>query len=198
MRVVSGSAKGRHLKSPRSSATRPVMDRVKTALFDILHGAVADSRFLDLFAGTGSVGIEALSRGAAAATFVELSLEALTIVRQNLSITGLAPRAETIHADAFRFLERAHAAGERYDLVYVAPPQYGGLAARAVAQLDAAPLTGPGNLVIVQVHPIERRDFTSLPLHMLHQTDERRYGSTALLFFEHGQDDSSHASALEA
>ena len=185
MRVVSGSAKGRRLKSPKTTGTRPVMDRVKTALFDILAPQIAGVRFLDLFAGTGGVGIEALSRGAASATFVELSQEMVGLVRENLAITGLSAQAETVRADAFRFLESAHAAQRHYDIVYVAPPQYQGLAARAIAALDAAPLTDPGGLVIAQVHPRERDTLDTLTLQRLEPTDERRYGSTLLIFYEH-------------
>ncbi len=188
MRVVAGTAKGRQLKGPKIAGTRPVMDRVKTALFDILAPRIRDSRFLDLFAGTGSVGIEALSRGAAAATFVELSAEMLKLVRENLTITRLSPGAETVRSDAFAFLASAYRSGRRYDIVYVAPPQYEGMAARAVTQLDASPLTEPEGLVIAQVHPRERGDFDSLALQHLRLVDERRYGSTLLIFFEHTDD----------
>lgn len=185
MRVVAGSAKGRRLLAPKGPGTRPVMDRVKTALFDILASEVEGGRFLDLFAGTGGIGIEALSRGAEAATFIELGPEALRYVRRNLETTGLAARAETIRADAFKFLEEARAAGRRYDIVYVAPPQYQGMAARALAQLDTAPLTEPGGLVIAQIHPRERGELDALALTRLRRYDERRYGSTLLCFYEH-------------
>lgn len=187
MRVISGAAKGRKLKSPKSPGTRPVMDRVKTALFDILNGDVEDATFLDLFAGTGGVGIEALSRGATSATFVEMSPQVLALVRENLAITGLADRAEAVRADAFRFLEGAAAAGRTFDIIYVAPPQYQGMAARALAQLDAAPLTPPGGQVIVQIHPRERGDLDALTLTTLEETDQRRYGSTLLVFYERRQ-----------
>ncbi|HEU5441692.1 MAG TPA: 16S rRNA (guanine(966)-N(2))-methyltransferase RsmD [Ktedonobacterales bacterium] len=196
MRVVAGSAKGRKLKAPKTTSTRPVMDRVKTALFDILAGEVVDARFLDLFAGTGGIGIEALSRGASAATFVELGAEALACVRDNLAITRLSDHAEIQRADAFQFLEQAAANGRRYDIVYVAPPQYKGMAARALTQLDRAPLTEPGGLVIVQIHPHERPEFDSLSLTYLHPVDERRYGSTTLIFYEHtSEDEASPADA---
>src|SRR5436309_2781754 len=105
MRVVTGEAKGRKLKTPKTPGTRPIMDRVKTALFDILSTEVEDARFLDLFAGTGSVGIEALSRGAAHATFIEMNHKMLQLVRENLQITDLTDRAETLHSDAFKFLQ---------------------------------------------------------------------------------------------
>ncbi|HEX6543397.1 MAG TPA: 16S rRNA (guanine(966)-N(2))-methyltransferase RsmD [Ktedonobacterales bacterium] len=190
MRVISGSARGRKLKSPRSSETRPIMDRVKTALFDILAPEIMGMRVLDLFAGTGAVGIEALSRGAESATFIERSPEAWRLVRENLVITGLSDRAEVLRADAFAYLQQAAAANRRYDLVYVAPPQYEGLAARALAQLDAAPLTEPDGLVIVQIHPQERASLDALSLKRLRRYDERKYGSTLLLFYTH--DEESH------
>ena len=189
MRVVTGEAKGRRLKAPKTAGTRPIIDRVKTALFDILSTRVEDARFLDLFAGTGSVGIEALSRGAAHATFIEMSHSVLKLVRENLKITGLGDRAETLHADAFKFMQ-AHAkaqacASERaYDIIYVAPPQYHELAAHALAMLDASPLVAPGGLVIVQIHPKERPVVAAVPLTRLALTDERKYGSTLLMFYE--------------
>ena len=185
MRVVAGSAKGRRLKSPPNTDTRPVMDRVKTALFDILTGDVVEARFLDLFAGTGSIGIEALSRGATFATFVELGPDTVRCVRENLAITGLAAQAEVLRADAFRFVEQAHARGTRYDIVYVAPPQYQSMASRAIALLDASPLTESGGLVVAQIHPREHGDLDALALKTLEQYDERKYGSTLLRFYQH-------------
>jgi 16S rRNA (guanine(966)-N(2))-methyltransferase RsmD len=184
MRVVAGSAKGRRLIGPKTPGTRPVMDRVKTALFDILAPDVDDTRFLDLFAGTGGIGIEALSRGAASATFVELSAEALRCLRQNLASTGFERRAQVLRTDAFAYLAGAHAAGTHYEIVYVAPPQYQGLASRALAALDAQPLSAPGGLVIVQIHPREGAELAAVPLTHLRTIDQRRYGSTLLLFYE--------------
>ena len=193
MRVISGSARGRKLKSPKSDETRPIMDRVKTALFDILAPDINGIRVLDLFAGTGAVGIEALSRGAEAATFIERSPDAWRLVRENLALTHLSDRAEVLRADAFAYLQQAAATNRRFDLVYVAPPQYAGLAARALSQLDAAPLTEPDGLVIVQIDPQGRADLDTLPLQRLQKYDERKYGSTLLLFYTH--DEESHATS---
>lgn len=199
MRVVAGSAKGRKLKAPKTAGTRPVMDRVKTALFDILAGDVRGARFLDLFAGTGGIGIEALSRGAQLATFVELEAEALACVRENLATTRLGANAETLRADAFQFLKQAAASGRRYEIVYLAPPQYQGMARRALLALDAEPVTEPGGLVIVQIHPHERREFDDLSLERLEAVDERRYGSTVLIFYEHrGPEESEPAEPADA
>ena len=195
MRVVTGEAKGRKLKAPKTAGTRPIIDRVKTALFDILSTRVEDARFLDLFAGTGSVGIEALSRGAAHATFIEMNHSVLKLVRENLKITGLGDRAETLQADAFKFLQSNAAqngnAQRVYDMIYVAPPQYHEMAARALAMLDSSPLLAEDGLVIVQIHPKERSAVASVPLTRLVLSDERKYGSTLLMFYEtvSGQDD---------
>lgn len=197
MRVVAGSAKGRKLKAPKTAGTRPVMDRVKTALFDTLGGDVRGARFLDLFAGTGGIGIEALSRGAQSATFVELGTEALACVRDNLATTRLAEHAEVLRADVFQFLQQAAASGRRFDIIYVAPPQYQGMARRALLALDTAPLTEPGGLVIVQIHPHERREFDDLTLGRLELVDERRYGSTVLIFYEHRQPQADEATPAE-
>ncbi|SRR6266436_3532694 len=196
MRVVAGEAKGRRLKTPKTAGTRPIIDRVKTALFDILSVRVEDAHFLDLFAGTGSVGIEALSRGAARATFIEMNAAVLTVVRENLHITGLADRAETLHADAFKFLLAR--ATTPYDIIYVAPPQYKGMAARALALLDGSPLVPDTGLVIVQIHPKERAEIAAVPLTRLVLTGERRYGSTLLMFYEVSKEQSTNVDTSTA
>ncbi len=194
MRVVTGEAKGRKLKCPKTPGTRPIIDRVKTALFDILSTRVEDARFLDLFAGIGSVGIEALSRGAASATFIEMNYSVLKLVRENLKITGLGDRAETLHSDAFKFLQlyssenqslsKGQGREREYDIIYVAPPQYHEMAARALQLLDHSRLVQDTGMVIVQIHPKERPVLAAVPLTRLTLTDERRYGSTLLMFYE--------------
>lgn len=196
MRVVAGEAKGRRLKGPKTEGTRPIIDRAKTALFDILSWRVEDATFLDLFAGVGGVGIEALSRGAASATFVEIDPAVLTILRENLQTTRLADRAESLRSDAFVFLESAR--GRHFDIIYVAPPQYQGMAARALRQLDSRPVTEPGGLVIAQVHPRERAELDQLALSRLRRYDERRYGSTLLVFYEHALSEQRGAAATQA
>jgi 16S rRNA (guanine966-N2)-methyltransferase len=192
MRVVTGAAKGRKLKGPKTPGTRPIIDRVKTALFDILSWHIEEARFLDLFAGTGGVGIEALSRGAASATFIEMSIPIVKLIRENLTITGLSEHAEVLHMDSFKFLQNhaalttqnASAPIRAYDMIYVAPPQYQEMAARALGMLDSSPLLAENGQVIVQVHPKERPGVVAVPLKRLTQTDERRYGSTLLLFYK--------------
>jgi 16S rRNA (guanine(966)-N(2))-methyltransferase RsmD len=178
MRVISGTAKGRKLKAVPGDTTRPVTDRVKEAVFDIVGTHVREARFLDLFAGTGGVGIEALSRGAREAVFVEKAKAALDTVRFNLEHTRLAARARVVRADVFDFLSGTPQA---FEYIYVAPPQYRDLWLAVLRALDERPgwLAGDGEIV-VQIDPRERQ-----PIELRHfeVVDERRYGSTLVLFF---------------
>lgn len=178
MRVIAGSAKGRKLKSPRGPGTRPILDRVKVALFDILGSVVVDANFLDLFAGTGSVGIEALSRGAARATFVEASIGAARIIKENLALTGLADRAVVIRQDVFKFL--AQAQEQQFDIIYVAPPQYKGLVVLTLRALDSKRILSPAGILVAQWFPKEN---TPVELRNLQLSLERQYGDTLLSFY---------------
>lgn len=119
MRVITGSARGRKLKELTGLDTRPTTDRVKEAIFSIIQFDLEGRRVLDLFAGTGQLGIEALSRGAAAAVFVEQRREAAALVRDNLELTGLASSARVVGGDAFAFLQSAK---ETFDIIFIDPP----------------------------------------------------------------------------
>lgn len=185
MRVIAGTAKGRKLLSVPGDTTRPIADRVKSALFSILESqeAIRGRRWLDLFGGTGGVGIEALSRGAAQVVFVEKDGRAVQVIGQNLRSTGLGEggRSHVVRGDAFSYLARADL--RPFDLIYVAPPQYQGLWKKALLAVDARPelLTERGQ-VVVQIFPKE--DDPSLALSTLVRYDERQYGSTKLMFYE--------------
>jgi 16S rRNA (guanine966-N2)-methyltransferase len=120
VRVIAGIAKGRTLDAPRGGATRPATDRIRETLFAILEPVLEGARVLDLFAGAGTLGIEALSRGAAHVTFVERSAEALKALRKNIATTGFADRAEVVGANVLGFLERPIAGP--YDVVFCDPP----------------------------------------------------------------------------
>lgn len=179
MRVIAGEAKGRKLALVSGETTRPITDRVKEAVFSILGDQVRGAAFLDLFAGTGGVAIEALSRGAARATLVEKERRAIKVIRANLEATGLALRARVVRQDVFQFLP---ACTEQFDLVYVAPPQYQGLWAKAVRLLDGVDILAERGEVIVQIYPKEYED---LDLERLTPYDQRKYGSTLVVFYEH-------------
>ncbi len=180
IRVIAGSAKGRRLKMAPGDRTRPIMDRVKEALFSILGRSVVGSNFLDLFAGTGSVGIEALSRGARHALFADIDRLALKTIQENLALTNLSEKAVVRRIDAFALLKQQPPV--QYDFIYIAPPQFHDLWRRALGALEANPRwIPPGTIVIVQIAPTEQQ---AAPLKRLKPYDERRYGKTMLWFFE--------------
>lgn len=178
MRVIAGRAKGRKLHSVPGPGTRPMTDRAKSALFSILGDSVPAARFLDLFAGTGQVGIEALSRGAARAVFVEKGEAALRTIHQNLNLTGLQANADVRKADVFQYLGRP---AEPFDVIYVAPPQYRGLWKQTLTLLDQrVEWLAEDGWIIVQIHPVE---FENITLENLALFDQRQYGSVMLCFY---------------
>jgi 16S rRNA (guanine966-N2)-methyltransferase len=172
VRVVAGRWGGRRLQAPSGDATRPTSDRVREALFSILADRVDGACVLDLFAGSGALGIEALSRGAAAATFVDSAPAAIRAVRANLE--ALAAEAEVRRSDARRFLDSASGDARQYDLVFLDPPYR--LAGRLGGELTAAlpAVLAPGAAVIAES---DRRAPLELQLPIL---DERRYGDTLI------------------
>jgi 16S rRNA (guanine(966)-N(2))-methyltransferase RsmD len=179
MRVISGTAKGRKLHSVPGDLTRPITDRVKEALFNIIGPDVRESSWWDVFAGTGAVAIEALSRGAAFARLTDLNKAPLETIKKNLELTGLAGLAEARRADAYALL--ASTADRHFDYIYIAPPQYKGMWLRALGALDAHPswLDDDG-WVVVQIDP---KEFAPGELHRLKLFDQRRYGTTLLHFY---------------
>jgi 16S rRNA (guanine966-N2)-methyltransferase len=193
MRVIAGTAKGRTLRSPRTQDTRPITDRAKESLFGILGPRIPGRRFLDLFAGTGSVGIEALSRGAAHATFVERTASALADIRHNLDATHLAAHAEVRSADVFAYLRGTPAP---FDVIFVAPPQWRGLWTRTVQLLDERPgWLAPDGVIVAQHDPTESAD---IPLRRLLMSSERTYGRVRFTFFGPPGDEASGPSAQRA
>jgi 16S rRNA (guanine(966)-N(2))-methyltransferase RsmD len=180
LRVIGGEARGRKLRMVPGEGTRPISDRVKESLFNILGGEVEQANVLDLFAGTGSVGIEALSRGAAWATFIENDPKACQVIRENLLHTRLEARGDILRGDVFRLLTRPPQ--RAYDLVHIAPPQYRDLWDRTLLLLDEhIEWLRPDATVVVQVHPVEVHPVS---LSRLQEFDRRKYGSTLLVFYE--------------
>lgn len=178
MRVIGGTAKGRALKSVPGDSTRPILDRVKVPLFDILRPRLADTSILDLFAGTGAVGIEALSQGARHCVFLDTNARAIATIRDNLTTTELIDRAEVRHTDAFVYLRNC---SRSFDLIYVAPPQYKGIWIEALRTIAERPhLLTCDATVIVQIDP---KEYEELDLGALKKTQERRYGNTILVFY---------------
>lgn len=162
--------------------TRPITDRVKEALFNILGPDIPDSSFLDLFGGTGSVGIEALSRGAGYVRFIDLNRPAIQTIRANLETTRLTAQAQVLQADTFHYLKQAP--DRQFDTIFIAPPQYKGLWLKALQALDDQPgWLAPEGWVIVQIDPVE---YETVALKSFVEFEQRRYGSTLLVFYDTG------------
>jgi 16S rRNA (guanine966-N2)-methyltransferase len=189
MRVVGGSARGKSLFMVPGRGTRPITDRVKTSLFDILRPRLQGVNMLDLFAGTGSVGIEALSQGAAHCTFLDTGDLAIAVIKKNLAHTRLFDRALVKCADALKFLKKTE---KTFDLIYVAPPQYKNLWTKSLHLIaerpeilrkapDGSDDDQDAALVIAQ---IDRREYEELDLGAIRETRQRRYGNTLLVFYE--------------
>ena len=179
-RIISGTAKGRRLASVPGDVTRPITDRVKEALFNILGMDIRDSSLLDLFAGTGSVGIEALSRGARYVRFIDRHRLAIKTIKSNLDSTNLSNVGEVIQLDAFSHL--GNEPDHQFDYVFIAPPQYKGLWKKALITLDEnTAWLSDDAWVIVQIDPTEIEE---IKLGYLEESERRKYGSTLLLFYE--------------
>jgi len=176
MRVVAGRYGGRRLVAPPGSATRPTSDRVREALFSVLGAAVEGARVLDLYAGSGALGIEALSRGAASAVFVDRSARAIAAIRTNLEALDI--EAEVRRMEARAALRTAPARADAYDLVFLDPPyRRAGELGRELSEALPAVLA-PGARVVSES---DRREPLELELPLV---DERRYGDTVIRIHE--------------
>ncbi|MHB8828166.1 MAG: 16S rRNA (guanine(966)-N(2))-methyltransferase RsmD [Syntrophales bacterium] len=180
MRISGGEAKGRLIRIPARSRVRPTTDRVREALFNIFS-TVAEKTFLDLFAGSGIVGMEALSRGAAFSVFVEKDSRVAGALKARISEFGYAARADVISAPAHKALDILRRSGKRFDVIFADPPYNEGLAVETVHLLENGELMVPGGVLVLQ-HSVREicGELEAVPMLL---TDKRRYGETVLSFF---------------
>ncbi len=180
VRVISGKLKGRKLFSVRGLNLRPTSDRVKEAIFDILQDQIQEKKVLDLFAGTGALGIEALSRGATRAVFIEENTASLGALRRNIEACRLGGEVEVLAREVnggIRFLESR---GESFEVIFLDPPYGKGLARKTIESLAKSPIAAPGGLIIAEHGGTE--ELESVP--PLHKVDGRKYGSTLVSIFK--------------
>ena len=187
MRVIAGRAGGMRLEAPHGNKTRPTSDRVKEALFSILDSAemLVEKRVLDLFAGTGALGIEALSRGALSAVFVENSRTVAAIIKKNLEHSGLYAQSQVVVADAYKSLERFVRDDVSFDLIFLDPP-YRADQYIICMELISSKILNRGGVLVVE---LSAKDLLPASLGELVRYDRRSYGDTALEFFRHGETD---------
>lgn len=182
MRVIAGAARGRKLSAPKSMRVRPTADRVKEALFSMLIsrlGEFTDMRVLDIFAGTGNLGIEALSRGAAYAVFVDSHPESADIIRKNLEITQFSDCAKVVLQDAAGALKWLARGEAPFHLIFLDAPYHEGLTGRVLELLSSSPLVDAGTTIVAEFSSKEDlpRSFGAL-----RETERRIYGDSALSF----------------
>lgn len=175
MRIVAGAWRGRLIKAPSGDSVRPTGDRVREAWMSIVNASLPDARVLDLFSGSGALGLEALSRGAREAHFVENAARSLEVIDKNITTLGAGDRAIVHRADAIRFLEKL--GDDRYDVAFADPPYDKGFATAVAEQWLAKPFAN--------VIGIEHRRDEKLP----GEPDTRRYGGTSLSFYYVSADD---------
>ena len=177
MRVIAGSAKGRRLSAPASKRVRPALDQVKEAIFNILFN-VTGARVLDLFAGSGSIGIEALSRGASLAVFVEEWGPAVATIRKNLEHCKFTDRARVMKSTVSRAIASLRREGQLFDLVFVDPPYLKNLVHPTLKKISSAGILADDGLIVTEHHPKEEiGEVSGLLL-----TDSRKYGQIRVTF----------------
>jgi len=179
LRVISGKCKAKKLFTFKGLSLRPTSDRVKESIFDILQKFPPGEKVLDLFAGTGALGIEALSRGARRAVFVEENARSGAALRKNIEACRLSGQAELVSKEVQAGLKALEERGDSFDLIFLDPPYGKGLACRTLQALSRSSLIAPDTLIVAEHSPGE--DLSSVP--SLERIDWRKYGGTEVSFF---------------
>lgn len=191
MRVITGIARGRKLKEPAGLETRPTTDRVKEGIFSSIQFEIEGRNVLDLFAGTGQMGIEALSRGAARCTFVDLRKEAAAIIRENVSLTGFTDQARIVQGDALAFLSRSR---EKFDVIFLDPPYGSGLLEKAMEAVTTIDIVSENGIIVCENGSSTGWPAVSAPYRM-HK--EYRYGKIKTALYRRGVDEPSAGAGKE-
>jgi 16S rRNA (guanine966-N2)-methyltransferase len=181
MRIIGGEAKGRRIHLPRGCRIRPTADRVKESLFDMLQ-PIAGARFLDMFAGCGNCGLEALSRGARYSVFIEKEARLVDAIRANLRLLGFEGRAEVIAVEAERGVKRLAKRADRFDILFADPPYEEGFLPEIMKWLEGADLLAENGIIVLQ-HSV-REVLEGSCVQAMAVADQRRYGDTMLSFLK--------------
>lgn len=179
MRVITGSARGRVLKELQGMETRPTTGKVKESLFSIIQFDIEGRRALDLFAGTGQLGIEALSRGAAECVFIDRRPDAVRLIQENLALCRLADRARVRQGDALPYLR----SGEKFDLIFLDPPYASGLLEQALTDIAAFDICRQHGIIVAESAADTVLPALPLPYRLYR---EYRYGKIKLTVFHRG------------
>ncbi len=182
MRVIAGSKRSLRLKTPPGDNVRPTTDRIKETLFNILSPRIFDCDFLDLFCGSGGIGIEALSRGANSCVFVDSSTESLKYTKDNLKFTDLEKDASVMRSDAIGVIKELFTTGKRFDIIFMDPPYSNGLEKKVLEEISRYNILKEDGIIIVEA--AADTDFSYLEDLGFSLTREKTYGSNKHLFIE--------------
>ncbi|MBI5287051.1 MAG: 16S rRNA (guanine(966)-N(2))-methyltransferase RsmD [Deltaproteobacteria bacterium] len=203
MRIIGGVAKGRRLASFKGLSIRPTSDKAREAIFNILPQAPF-KKVLDLFAGTGAMGAEALSRGAEEAVFVDKSPTSIRVIKKNLEICGFLDRATVLQMDVDKALRILGKKGERFDLIFIDPPYQAGLMGKTLMDIDEKGIILPGGVVVAEsskrlVPAIFKQGMVwNGELKRLKSIDRRIYGDTVVTFYKSDQKHKTPDTSLES
>lgn len=182
MRIISGTSRGSRLVTLEGTETRPTLDRVKEPLFSIIQMHIKDARVLDLFAGSGALGLETLSRGAESAVFSDISDKAINVIKQNAEKTKLAEKAIVLKGSYEQILKRMKSENKEFDLIFLDPPYKSGLLEDAIKKILEYNLLAKEGIVIIETDmEAELQKVQNVNLHI---KDIRKYGRVILLFLE--------------
>ncbi len=178
MRVISGDRKGHRIGAGKRAGLRPTSDRAKESIFNVLRGEVMGKRILDLFAGAGSLGIEALSRGAEQVTFVDASLRSINVLRENLDNLNLKDRSKVIRSDAVKALGKLE---QSFHLIFADPPYLKGFAQRIISRIAQSEVLSIGGILILEHH---KKETFSYPEEHLSLLKQKKFGDTVITFLQ--------------
>ena len=179
MRVISGIARGTNLETLDGNSTRPTLDRVKEALFNIIQCEIAEANVLDLFSGSGALGIESLSRGAKSCTMCDKSYEAIEIINKNIKKTNLEGKSKVIKGDYKKVLELLK--GQKFDLIFIDPPYNLDIAVNSIKSIIELNLLDDNSIIILETDN-EKRELENLNKLNVNVYDLRKYGRITLIF----------------
>ncbi|NOZ60117.1 MAG: 16S rRNA (guanine(966)-N(2))-methyltransferase RsmD [Calditrichaeota bacterium] len=190
MRVIAGQCKGRTLFCPKSSAIRPTSDRIKESVFNFIGDQIVGQRTLDLFAGTGNLSIEALSRGARQAVLVDRSREAVAIIYKNVKLTGFADKCRVLRSDVFRYLNYAIKTNEQFGVIFADPPYLQNVIGSLVEKIDLSSLLNNGGLFVLERDA--KKEFNP-SLNSFVVIREKNYGTTTVTIFRKNEEISANS-----
>jgi 16S rRNA (guanine966-N2)-methyltransferase len=194
MRIISGMSKGRKLATPKSQSLRPTSDRVKESIFNVLGEEIEGGVVLDLYAGTGNLGIESLSRGAKKVIFVEKGRHALGLIQRNLAQFGLGEKSEILPIDANRAIGILNQRGEYFDLIFIDPPYEKGLIEKTLTKLNSHQIYHRDSLLVIEHH---RRELLPPLLNRWNLIRQRQMGDTMMSFLTPREDRASTEAEIE-